>query len=79
MDAIDLRSSTGGRLFANGVVPREGGVRLEVAAENVRVSTVLAALQRDAAGDGVVKAATRITGSRAAQVITGIVTLREAK
>lgn len=78
VDSIDLRSSAGGRLFANGVVPKEGGIRLDVAAENVRVATVLAALQRDAAADGVIGANARITGSRAAPAIVGQATLRNA-
>jgi hypothetical protein len=78
VDSVDLRSSAGGRLFANGVVPREGGVRLNVTAENVRVSTVLRALQRDAAADGVVGAGATITGTRAAPVVAGHATLRDA-
>ena len=78
VDSIDLRSSAGGRLFANGAVPREGGVRLDVAAENVRVSTVLEALQRNVAADGVVGASAEITGTRAAPLITARATLREA-
>ena len=79
VDSIDLRSSAGGRLFAHGVVPTEGAVRLDVAAENVRVSTVLEALQRDAAGDGVLAASARITGTRGAPSIDGSATLREAR
>jgi hypothetical protein len=78
VDSVDLRSSAGGRLFANGVVPREGSVRLDVAAENVRVSTVLRALQRDSPADGVVAAAAQIGGTRAAPTIAGRATLRDA-
>jgi hypothetical protein len=78
VDSADLRSSAGGRLFANGVLPKEGPVRLDVAAENVRVSTVLDALQKDAAGDGVVAAMARIEGTRASPSMTGKVSLREA-
>ena len=79
VDSIDLRSSTGGRLFAHGAVPKEGAMRLDVAAENVRVSTVLEALQRDAAGDGVLAANARITGTRGAPAIAGTATLRDAR
>jgi hypothetical protein len=78
VDSIDLRSSAGGRLFANGAVPKEGNVRLDVAAENVRASTVLRALQRDAAGDGVIAAAAQIGGTRAAPTISGRARLRDA-
>lgn len=78
VDSVDLRSSAGGRLFANGVVPKEGGIRLDVAAENVRVATVLAALQRDAAADGVIGANAKVTGTRAAPAIVGQASLRDA-
>ncbi|MDB4898983.1 MAG: hypothetical protein JWN53_791, partial [Gemmatimonadetes bacterium] len=78
VDSADLRSSAGGRLFANGVLPKEGPVHLDVAAENVRVSTVLEALQKDAAGDGVVAAMARIDGTRASPTIVGRATLRDA-
>jgi hypothetical protein len=79
IDSIDLRSSAGGRLFAHGAVPKEGRVQLDVAAENVRVSTVLEALQRDAAGDGVLAANARVTGTRGAPAIVGTATLRAAR
>jgi hypothetical protein len=78
VDSVDLRSSAGGRLFANGVVPAEGAVRLDVAAENVRVATVLMALQRDAEADGMLDAAAHVGGTSAEPAITGRVTLRHA-
>ncbi len=79
VDSVDLRSSVGGRVFVNGVLPREGPVRLDVAAEGVRVSTVLQALQRDGRGDGIVAARARIDGMRSAPVIAGAASLREAR
>jgi hypothetical protein len=78
VDSVDLRSSAGGRLFANGSVPKESAVRLDVAAENVRVATVLMALQRTAEADGVVGATAHVTGTRDAPAIRGQLTLREA-
>jgi hypothetical protein len=79
IDSVDLRSSVGGRLFANGVVSKAGAVHLDAAAENVRVATVLEALQKDASGDGVIGAFIRIDGTRAAPVMTGRSTLRDAR
>ncbi|MDB4884756.1 MAG: hypothetical protein JWN79_194, partial [Gemmatimonadetes bacterium] len=79
IDSVDLRSSVGGRLFANGVVPKAGAVHLDAAAENVRVATVLEALQKDASGDGVIGAFVRIDGTRGAPVMTGSATLRDAR
>jgi hypothetical protein len=78
VDSLDLRSSVGGRLYANGFVPKSGGVRLDVAVENVRVATVLQALQRDDTGDGVLTGAARIGGTRIEPTITGRATLRDA-
>ena len=79
VDSIDLRSSAGGRLFADGTLPREGAVRFEVAAENVRVATVLQAMQRDAIADGTVGARLQLTGTRARPELTGHATLRQAR
>jgi hypothetical protein len=79
VDSVDLRSNTGGRLFANGIAPTQGPVRLDVAAENVRVATVLMALQRSAQADGVIGATARVTGTRAEPAIAGQMTLRDAR
>ena len=78
VDSFDFRSSAGGRLFANGVVPKAGPLRLDVAAENVRVATVLRALQRNASADGVIGASARIDGTRTAPVMAGFAALRSA-
>lgn len=78
VDSVDLRSSAGGRLFANGVVPKTAAMRLDVVAEGVRVSTVLRALQRDAEGEGVVGASAHLTGTRPDPIIVGSATLRDA-
>ena len=78
MDSVDLRSSGGGRLFANGIVPRSGGVRLDVAAENVRVSTVLRAMQRDSMADGVLALNAHLEGTRDVPVMAGRMMLRAA-
>ena len=79
VDSIDLRSPAGGRLFANGVVPKTGGMRLDVAAEAVRVSTVLRALQRDADADGIVSASAQLSGTRDEPIIAARSTLRDAE
>ncbi len=78
VDSIDLRSSARGRLYANGVVPKNGAARLDVVAEEVRVSTVLRALQRDIDADGRLGLTARLTGTRTDPVLTGRATLRGA-
>jgi hypothetical protein len=79
VDSIDLRSSAGGRLFANGAVPVNGAMHLDVAAENVRVATVRQAVQKSAAGDGVMGATVRLDGTRSTPVMLGSATLRDAR
>ncbi|HEY2026898.1 MAG TPA: hypothetical protein VGG78_07800, partial [Gemmatimonadaceae bacterium] len=79
LDSVELRSNRGGRLFANGVIiASTGAVRLDVAAENVQVATVLRALQRDMDADGRLDASARLRGSRAAPEIVGQVNVRDA-
>jgi hypothetical protein len=78
VDSVDLRSSSGGRLFANGAVPKEGAMHLDVAAEAVRVSTVLRALQREVDADAVVSASAQLTGTRVDPIIVGRSMLRDA-
>ncbi|MEP7002726.1 MAG: hypothetical protein ABI969_19700, partial [bacterium] len=78
IDSVDLRSSARGRLYANGVVPKDGAARLDVVAEEVRVSTVLRALQRDSIADGAFATSLHLTGTRVDPAIAGRVTLRDA-
>ena len=78
IDSVDLRSSAGGRLFASGRVPRAGPVSLDVAAERVRIATVLRALQRDGDADGELGASAHIAGTRAVPTVDGRVALRGA-
>ena len=79
VDSIDLRSSAAGRLYANGIVPKDGAARLDVVAEEVRVSTVLRALQRDMDAEGRIGVTAHLLGTRAAPAISGRATLRDAE
>ena len=78
VDSIDLRSSAGGRLWADGVVPKDGAVNLRLGAEHVDVGTVLQALQRPRDASGVLDATATVRGTRAAPLMTADVRLREA-
>jgi hypothetical protein len=78
VDSIELRSSAGGRLFADGRVPKQGAVDLRVGAEEVQVATILRALQREADATGLLGATARVTGSRADPEIAAEVRLRDA-
>jgi hypothetical protein len=79
IDSVDLRSSAGERLFAAGRVPKEGRVSLDVAAERVRIATVLRALQRDPDGDGEIGMTAHVSGTRAQPEVDGRLTLRDAR
>ena len=79
VDSIDLRSSEGGRLFVSGVAPAKGSVALDVEADNVRVATVLRALQRDTDADGVLGLSARLEGTRSVPLLDGRATLRDAE
>jgi hypothetical protein len=79
VDSLLLRSSTGGRLFAAGVLPKSGPVALDVAAEGVQVATVLRAMQRDADAHGLVDVSARVTGTRAMPGIDGQVGFHDGR
>lgn len=78
LDSIDLRSTSGGRFWANGVVPRQGSIELRAGAENVQVATVLQALQREANASGLIGASVSVTGTRADPDIAADLQLRAA-
>lgn len=78
LDSLDLRSSAGGRLWANGVVPKEGAVDLRLGAEHVDLGSVLQAMQRHRDATGVLDVAATVKGTRAEPVLAADVHLREA-
>ncbi len=78
VDSIDLRSSAGGRLWADGVVPKEGAVKLRVGAEQVALGTVLRALQRNVDAAGMIDATATVNGTRAEPLIAAEAQLRQA-
>jgi autotransporter translocation and assembly factor TamB len=77
IDSIDLRSSVGGRLWANGSAPKNGPVKLAGGAEHVALATVLHALQQSADVDGWLGASATIDGTRTNPVIDGSLRLRD--
>jgi translocation and assembly module TamB len=78
IDSLELRSGDGGRLLADGRVPREGPVSLVVAASGVRVSSLLRAMDRDTIADGVLAFTARVAGTRARPRLASGATLRDA-
>jgi hypothetical protein len=78
IDSLDLRSGDGGRLLADGRVPREGPASLVVGADGVRVSSLLRAMDRDTLADGVLGLTARVAGTRARPTLSSAVSLRVA-
>ena len=79
VDSLLLTSSSGGRLFASGTIPKSGPLTLDVAAEGVQVATVLRALQRDSVASGVVNASARIRGTRTLPTLDARVGLHDGR
>jgi autotransporter translocation and assembly factor TamB len=79
IDSLDLRSSSGGRLWADGVIPKQGRVALRAGAENVQVTTLLQALQHDVDASGRLGGSVNVTGTRASPEIAADVALRDAR
>lgn len=79
LDSLDLRSTSGGRLWVNGVVPRQGNIELRAGAENVQLATVLQALQHEVNASGLIGASVNVTGSRADPDIAANLQLRDAR
>ena len=76
---IELRSSSGGRIFASAQLPEQGPIFVNVETEGVRIATLLRTLQKDTDADGVVSASAVVEGTRAQPTIQGRVRLREAR
>ncbi len=77
--SIELRSSSGGRIWASAQVPEKGPIFLNVEADGVRIATLLQTLQRDVDADGVVSASALVQGTRALPTIGGRADLRAAR
>jgi hypothetical protein len=76
--ALELRSSSGGRLFASAQLPEKGPIFLDVEADGVRIATLLQTLQRDTDADGIISASAQVQGTRATPTIEGRAGVRAA-
>jgi translocation and assembly module TamB len=77
--SLELRSSSGGGLFASASVPERGPIFLNIEADGVRVGTLIRTLQRDTDADGVVSASALVQGTRARPTIEGRAALHDAR
>lgn len=75
IDNLELRSNTGGRIFADGRLPDDGPMNLQLAIERLQLGDVTALLQDTAQLSGVLDLRTTLTGTRAAPRFEGETTL----
>jgi hypothetical protein len=77
--SIELRSSSGGRMWASAQVPEKGPIFLNAEADGVRIATLLQTLQDDTDADGIVSASALVQGTRALPTIEGRAGVRAAR
>jgi hypothetical protein len=79
VEHLDLRSSAGGRIFADGTMPDQGTGELQVIAENVEIAQVMSLLQQETDMTGRLDIDAHITGSRLDPVMSGTARLTNAQ
>ncbi|MDQ6612845.1 MAG: hypothetical protein M3Y64_10460, partial [Gemmatimonadota bacterium] len=78
IDTLELRNGVGGRIFANGKVPTDGGGNLQLAIEKFEVGDLMGLLQSDLALRGLFSATANVTGSGTAPSISGTAKLENS-
>ncbi len=78
VDSVDLRNSSGGRVFADGRVPSQGLADLRLIVRNFQVADLMGLLQSDLEASGLISLNTRIEGSSRAPRIEGQLGIAEA-
>jgi len=71
VDSLELRNARNGRIFVNGLVPRNGGANLEVAVDNFAVEDVVSLTQSDIDARGLVSFDMRLAGTGADPTFNG--------
>ena len=63
VDSLELRNGANGRIFVNGLVPKEGSANLDVALDNVNVADIIALTESDIDARGLVSLNVHATGT----------------
>ncbi len=71
IDSFDIRSTTGGRVYLNGKIPKIGPADLRVSVTQFEISNATRLLQSDIPARGLVSVDARIQGTRAAPTVSG--------
>ena len=71
VDKLELRNSTNGRIFVDGLLPKEGSGNFEVAIDNFAVEDLIALAQSDINAKGLVSLDVKARGTPADPTFTG--------
>jgi translocation and assembly module TamB len=71
VDKLELKNSANGRIFVDGLIPKEGSANLQVAVDNFAVEDVVRLTQSDINARGLVSFDVRATGTAANPTFTG--------
>lgn len=63
VDSLELRNGRNGRIFVNGLIPRQGNANFDLAVDNLNVEDVIALTQSDVNARGLVSFNVRATGT----------------
>ena len=71
VDKLELRNSHNGRIYVNGLVPKNGGANLDIAVDNFDVADIISLTQSDISATGLVSFDTHVTGTAANPTFSG--------
>jgi translocation and assembly module TamB len=63
VNTLELRNGTNGRIYVNGLIPKQGSANLDVAVDNLNIGDVTALLQSDLNATGLVSFNVHATGT----------------
>jgi translocation and assembly module TamB len=71
IDKLELRNAQNGRIYVNGLVPKNGGANLDIAVDNFNVADVITLTQSDIDATGLVSFDVHVTGTAENPTFTG--------
>ncbi|HEV7839409.1 MAG TPA: translocation/assembly module TamB domain-containing protein, partial [Gemmatimonadaceae bacterium] len=71
VENLELRNGANGRIYVNGLVPKEGSANLDIAVDNLNIGDVIALTQSDVAASGLVSFNVHATGTLGAPQFKG--------
>jgi translocation and assembly module TamB len=72
VNTLELRNGGNGRIYVNGLIPKQGSANLDIAVDNLNIGDVTALLESDLAATGLVSFNVHATGTRASPQFKGV-------